>query len=210
MSMNDIRSVSDLLLDLRASLTGPRVSVDHIVLHMHERGFGALLFIFAVPMALPVPVPPGINVMLATPLILLAAQQAMGRHTVWIPKSVRQKTVSSTLLAQFIDRSLPCLSRLEVLIKPRLGGVTRGIFSHMIGVMGMIMALSVCVPLPLTNTVPSLGIALMAAGVIMRDGLAVVAGAVIGMLWVFMLVYALAVFGPEGIDMIKEAIKNAL
>jgi hypothetical protein len=49
------------------------------------------------------------------------------------------------------------------------------------------MALMVCVPLPLTNTVPSLGIACMAIGVVMRDGLAVIAGAIIGLVWIFLL-----------------------
>ena len=72
------------------------------------------------------------------------------------------------------------------------------------------MALSVIIPLPLTNTIPSLGIALMAVGVIMRDGLAVIAGALIGMAWVALLCGIVIFLGTDGIDLAKDFIKGLL
>lgn len=83
-------------------------------------------------------------------------------------------------------------------------------FSHLIGVFGLIMALTICVPLPLTNTVPSIGIAVMAIGVLSRDGLAVIAGAAVGMVWVVILALALIFLGTEGIDFVKDTIKGWL
>lgn len=44
----------------------------------------------------------------------------------------------------------------------------------------------------------------------MRDGLAVIAGAILGLAWVAALCYFAYVFGTEGIDMMKEAIKSLL
>ena len=120
------------------------------------------------------------------------------------------KTIKTPRLLQMIDKIIPWMTRAEILLKPRLGFVTRGAFSHIIGLLGFIMALSVCVPVPLTNTIPSLGIAMMAIGVLMRDGLAVLAGAFIGMAWVVMLVFATIFLGTEGIDIIKEVIKSWL
>ena len=72
------------------------------------------------------------------------------------------------------------------------------------------MALSVTIPLPMTNTVPAFGIATMALGVIMRDGLAVIVGAVVGLAWVAMLLYVSIFLGLEGLDLIKETIKSYL
>ena len=46
----------------------------------------------------------------------------------------------------------------------------------------VILAVSVCVPLPATNTAPSIAIALMALGFLERDGLAVVVGAIQGVI----------------------------
>ncbi len=206
--MTTIRSISDVLNDLNSAFKNEHVSVSDIIEALHERGFGFLLLIFALPMALPLPVPPGINILLASPLILLTAQQALGRHAVWMPEKVQKRSIERTKLEKLINGVIPWMQRLEIILKPRLGGITHGAFSNVIGVLGLIMALTICIPVPLTNTVPSLGIALMAMGVIMRDGLAVMAGAFIGTLWVLMLTYAAIFLGAEGIDMIKGAIRS--
>lgn len=207
---DDIRSISETLDDLRSRLTEARVSVDLLLDGLHERGFGFVILIFALPMAIPLPVPIGVNVVLALPLILLTIQQAIGRRTIWLPVRMRAKMVSSKSVAQFLNKAIPFMQKVEVLLQPRLGFVTRGVFSHLIGVAGLVMALVACIPLPLTNTVPSLGIALMAVGVLSRDGLAVLAGAAIGGLWVLFLGWLALFFGPEGFDMAKDMIKSWL
>ena len=107
-----------------------------------------------------------------------------------------------------ISKALPYMRKIEHLIQPRLGFVTQGLFSNIIGILGFIMALSVCLPVPLTNTVPSLGIAIMAVGVIMRDGLSVTIGALIGTAWVLMLLLIVMFLGAEGIDVFKDTLKS--
>lgn len=203
-----VRTISQVFEDLHLSLQGEYVRIEDLLLALHERGFGFILLIFAVPMALPIPVPPGINVFLAAPLILLTAQQALGRRTIWLPKTLRKKRIDRRKLDSILESVLPWLRRIQILVRPRLSYITQGIFSNIIGLTGLLMALTICIPLPLTNTVPSLGIALMAIGVIMRDGLAVLAGALIGMLWVSILAGALIFFGMEGIDILKDHIKD--
>lgn len=203
-----LRSISDVLIDLENRLIGDHVTLDDLLGALHERGFGFLLLIFSVPMALPVPVPPGINVLLATPLIILTAQQAIGRHTIWMPNWTRKKSIKRDKMNGMIKAILPWMKKVEVLVKPRLEFMTQGVFSHLIGIFGLIMSLCICVPLPMTNTVPSLGIALMAIGVIMRDGLAVLGGAIIGIVWVFTLCMIIMFLGTEGIDFVKETIKS--
>lgn len=205
-----IRSLSVMLDDLKKDLKDEHVSINDLTIALHERGIAMMLLIFAAPMALPVPVPPGINIMLATPLLLLTGQQAMGIHKIWLPQKIKQKSFVRTKLEKMIDGVVPWMKKLEVLIKPRLGWITQNAPSRFFGALGFIMALTVCIPLPLTNTVPSLGIALMSAGFIMRDGLAVLIGATIGTAWVLMLTAAIIVFGAEGFDIIKETIKSLI
>lgn len=209
--MTPIRTLSQLLDDLRRAISAEEnVRVSTILEAVHERGFGALLLILAAPMALPLPVPPGINILLASPLILLTAQQALGAHTLWLPQSWRAKTVARDKINGLINALIPWFNKLEILTKPRLQWVTRPQTSRFFGFLGLLMALSVCVPLPLTNTVPSFGIALMAVGTLMRDGLAVLTGALIGTAWVTMLVGAVLFLGPEAFDIVKEFIKSLL
>ncbi len=204
------RTISDLLIDVQTALKHDTIAFSALLEAFHERGFGFFLLLFAFPMALPLPVPPGINIILASPLLILTLQQMIGRHTIWMPRGIRQKSIAKHKLDKMINGALPWAKRLEMLVKPRLAFITEGIFSNIIGFLGFIMALSVCVPLPLTNTVPSFGIALMAVGVLMRDGLAVIIGAIIGSLWVAMLAGAVVFLGTEGIDVVKDFIKSLL
>ncbi len=203
------RSLSQLLRELESELKDPEISVTQLLETFHERGFGFFLFFLALPAALPLP-GLGINMIIAFPMLLLTFQQIMGRQTIWLPEKIKRRTISSTTLKKMIKVSMPWMIRLEVLIKPRLEFMTRGIALKIIGLLGFLMAFSVLFPVPLTNTVPSFGIVLMAIGVVMRDGLSVLAGAIIGTGWVIMLVSVIVIFGPEGVDLIKETIKSVL
>ncbi|HPF79102.1 MAG TPA: exopolysaccharide biosynthesis protein [Alphaproteobacteria bacterium] len=205
----ETRTLSELLEDLRSHITGESISLKVLLGAFHERGFGFFLFLFSLPAALPVPAF-GINALIALPLLLLTAQQAVGRHTIWLPEKWQSKTISKTKVEGFITSATPWIKRLEFFIRPRLSFMTQGHISKLIGVLGFIMALAVSIPLPLTNTVPSFGIAMMAIGVLMRDGLAVIGGAIVGTLWVILLVGFVLIYGPEGFDMVKDFIKGLI
>lgn len=202
-----INSLSDTLQNILRDHPGPELSVGAILAGIHERGFGLIILLFALPAALPLPAL-GVGTVLGAPLLLLTLQQAFGRKTIWVPQSLKYKTIPRTKFENFVYTALPYIEKIQILIRPRLGFITQGVFSHLIGVMGFIMALTVCLPFPLTNTVPSLGIAVMAIGVISRDGLAVLAGALIGLSWVLLLGVAVLLLGAEAIDIIKDFITS--
>lgn len=203
-----IRPLSELLTDFKQELSGETISIGELLEAFHERGFGVVLFVFALPMALPIPVPPGINIMLALPLLILTAQQMAGRHTIWLPDRLKRRTIRTSSLSGMLTKALPFVLKIEHLTKPRFGMITSDGFSHVIGLIGLVFALAICVPVPLSNTVPSFAIALMAIGVLMRDGLAVLFGMVIGITWVVCLSAVLIFIGMEGIDVFKDAIKS--
>lgn len=204
-----IRTLSELLHDLQSHIQGDDVTVKALLEAFHERGFGFFLFLIALPAALPIPAL-GLSTLIAFPLLILTAQQAIGRHTVWVPQKWRQKKMSRDKIEGFIETAEPWVKRLEFFIRPRLSFVTQGVFSNMIGVAGFAMSLAVAVPLPLTNTVPAFGIALMAIGILMRDGLAVIGGLLIGLFWITLLLSFIIVFGAEGIDIAKDFIKGLI
>lgn len=205
MEMSTPRPLSALLEDLKNVLTGEKVQIERILEGFHERGFGIMLFLFSLPAAVPIPMP-GLNSFIAIPLILLTWQQMMGRHTVWMPDRVRFAEIDRDLMDKTIDFSIPWVKRLEYFIKPRLGSVTQGVFSHLIGASGLIMAVCGAIPLPFVNTVPAIGITLMAVGVLMRDGLVVLAGMIGGLVWVVGILTAYALFGMTAAVMIKDFI----
>jgi Uncharacterized ABC-type transport system, permease components len=50
-----------------------------------------------------------------------------------------------------------------------------------IALFGFMLGIGMLVPVPFTNTLPSLGLAVICVGILNRDGLAVVVGAVLGL-----------------------------
>jgi hypothetical protein len=201
-SMTNSDKLSFMLADAKTLLTEEKTSLGHLMVLFGDRGTAFILFLVALPAALPVPAT-GFFILVAPPLLFITAQLIFGRKTIWLPEEIKEKNFKTASLIGFIDKSIPWVQRMEIFIKPRLTGLTNTLATCVIGAMGFIMALSVLMPLPLTNTVPSFGIAMMAIGVLMRDGLAVIFGAVIGLGWVFMLTAALIYFGGEAIDIIK-------
>lgn len=187
-TINEPRKLSELLNDLEARLPGGSITVAQILEAFHERGLGFALLLVALPAAIPMPAL-GINLIIGLPLLILTGQQIVGRHTVWVPEKWRGKSMSSGKARKMIDAANPWVRRLEFFVRPRLSFITQGVFSHLIGIFGFAFALAVCVPLPLTNTVPSFAIALMAVGVLMRDGLAVLGGMFVGTVWIGALVF---------------------
>jgi hypothetical protein len=205
-----LRRLSELLNEDLQKLPSASLTIGQILELFHERSFGFLLLLFAIPMALPIPVPPGINILLATPLFFLTFQQMIGLHKIWLPKFITAKKVNGGDFKSMMSKALPLIRQFEHLIKPRLAFMTHGFLSYLIGFCGVFFTLFIMIPVPMTNTAPSFAIALMAIGVIMRDGLAVIAGIIFGFSWIGLLTWAFITFGTEGFDIIKEWIKSLI
>jgi hypothetical protein len=210
MEEENIRALSEVLKDTINGLSEQKTTVNYLIETFHERGIGVVLFIFAAPMALPIPVPPGVNLLLATPLVLLSLQLAISRHTIWIPEGIKSKSIDTSKLKSMFTAIIPILEKIELLVKPRFGMITQGVYSRIFGILALLMALTVCIPIPLTNTIPSLGIAIMSIGILSRDGLSVIIGALIGTLWIAILAFGIIYFGSEAFDVIKSFIKSAI
>lgn len=205
------RPLSLVFREILQSFDGKeRILFSDIVGAMRARSFGLLMLIFALPMALPLPVPPGINIMLASPLVLLTAQQALGFIYPWFPAKWLSKDISLESLRSILHPAIGGLEFLERFVKPRFRFLTRGLIRRGVGVWGFILTLYICIPAPLTNTVPSMAIVLMSLGLLMRDGLAVIFGALLGLIWVGMLTSAIILWGPDGINIIKEFLQSLI
>lgn len=181
------RHINDLIDEIISKKSLNNNNLGYFIDFLHERGFGVLIFLFALPMAIPIPVPPGVNILFATPLLFLTFQQIYGAKKPWLPEKIRKRNVNHDKMVPILEKSKPWLNRLSFFIKPRMAFITHGYLSNLIGVFGFLFALCVSIPVPMTNTVPSFAIMLMALGILMRDGLAVIGGMIVGCLWITLL-----------------------
>jgi len=160
------------------------MSVGDIKNSMHERGFGILLAIAALPLCLPIPVPPGYTTFFSIPLFIFSVQMIFGMHAPWLPAWITKKQVKRATLEKLIEKANPWLRKIEKHLKPRLTYISVRAWERIIGIFTFVFALSMSLPLPLTNFPPGWGILIMSLGLLSKDGLTILAGMIVGTLGV--------------------------
>lgn len=150
-----------------------RISLGDIVARLETRAHTTLLVLFALPNVLPAI--PGTSAITGMPLVYLALQLTLGQRP-WLPGFIANRTFSRSGLAAVMDQAKPWLERSERFLHPRLGALTRGRMERVIGVLMLILAFAVVLPIPFGNMIPALGIIFFSLGLMEEDGLWIIAG----------------------------------
>ena len=173
------RRTSQLLRDFLSSHTEPRISLGALRDALDDRGFGVLLFIFALPNLVPVNIPL-LSAVLGLPLVLLAAQLSYGRHKPWFPDWLTSQSFPREGFVAVVNRALPFLEHVERLLRPRLSVLLSWTGERLVGVAILILAIILTLPIPFANWLPACGIAVFGLAIVEKDGLAVLAGVALG------------------------------
>ncbi|OGB80063.1 MAG: ABC transporter permease [Burkholderiales bacterium RIFOXYD2_FULL_59_8] len=176
------RALSTILWELSADTRRERIAISDLLVALGDRATGALIFIFAFPNVLPTP--PGTSTILGAPLIFLAAQLMLGRAP-WLPALVANRSMTRSDFSSLVRRILPWLQRAEGLLRPRLASFTLPPMEYVVGLLSLLLAVLLVLPIPLGNVLPALAISLMALGVLERDGLWVLSGLTVSVAAVF-------------------------
>ena len=146
---------------------------------LDERAFGLMILILAIPCL--VPALYGVPQIVGIPILLLAGQMLVGREEPWLPETVLKRRVSKAMLDRMADFATRRMRWFERLSRPRLTIFTQGIAEQAAAAFMILATLTIV--LPMTNTVPSVALALLSVGLIQRDGLFVAAGATVAVGW---------------------------
>jgi hypothetical protein len=176
-SPGDQRRATDLLRDALSTHTGETVTIREVIDDLGDRAFGLLLLLFALPNC--IPAPPAVGSILGHPLIFFGIQMLRGQRP-WLPGFIANRRVKRADLMRIVDLATPRLRWLERIVRPRLPWAVSSFAERIIGLHVVLLAASIALPVPLTNFVPAIGTAVMALGLIERDGRAVLAGAFVG------------------------------
>ena len=165
--------LSVVLRALSCDLNRQRISVGDLLSALGDRALGALMFVFAVPNV--VPTPPGTSTVLGAPLVFLAAQVAFGWKP-WLPGAISRRSMSREDFHLLVGRVAPWLERAEKLLKPRASFLAVPPMEYVVGLLCLLQAVVLVLPIPLGNMLPAAAISLMALGLLERDGLWIAAG----------------------------------
>ena len=158
-------------------------------------GFGLLFVVLSLPSALPIPAP-GYSTPFAVVIILLALQIIAGRSSPIIPQRVHGRKISAKTIARIEKRGIPFLRLVERFSKPRFEILSQGrTFGLLLGIVILIVAIVMAIPIPFTNTVFAGAILLTGIGLANNDGLFVLGGGLVGLIAVAAVIALLIVGG---------------
>ncbi|SFE55001.1 exopolysaccharide biosynthesis protein [Nitrosomonas sp. Nm166] len=174
------RPTSDFLAIVVVENKKEIMTIGEIKGALHERGFGILMAIAAVPICLPVPVPPGYTTLFSIPLFIFSIQMVLGLQAPWLPAWIEKRRVKRSSLEKIITKAAPWLKRIEHRMQPRMTYIGVHTWERIIGIFSFVFALAIALPLPLTNFLPGCGILIMALALLNRDGVTILIGMIIG------------------------------
>lgn len=150
-----------------------------IILLAGERIFGFLFVFLALPSALPLPAP-GYSVPFGFVLFVLAVQLIAGAQRPWMPNRVMNYPIALSKVQGILKAGIPWLEKIELLSRPRLTYICKSLPGRVvIGSAIALMAISMMIPIPGTNTLPAMGIFVTGFGLLDDDGAITLAGLVL-------------------------------
>lgn len=167
-----------------------------------DKGFGLLLVVLALPSALPVPAA-GYSTPFGILIAILGLQMIFGRSSPWLPSRAKRMKIKPAFFKKMFHAANQFFSRFEHLIKPRMRWIGSRLGLSFMGVLVLIMACLMIMPIPLTNTAPTMVVFIVGVGLSEDDGLFAGAACVLGVLAVFLyiyVIYLLITVGAEGLN----------
>lgn len=147
---------------------GEQIRLGDLVEPLHERAFGFLVLVLALPNFVPVPI--GIGGPMGVLIALVGLQMLLGLSRPWLPRVVANFRIARGSAGKVLNLSLPLLTRLEKLARPRLETLTHRPASLFSGLLLLAIGALLALPIPFTNW--PIGVLLLLYGIALmeRDG----------------------------------------
>jgi len=172
--------ISDIMRQLMdTAATEGTVTVGYLLHMFGVRGFAFLLLMLSL-LNIVIFMVPFISILFGLPMVILAVQMVLGLHAPIFPQVTRRQTIQRVALTQGLQRALYGVEKIENYIKPRLMFLTHPFFNRVHGMLALILAVMVTLPIPLFNVPPSIGLALLAIGMLQRDGIFILLAYTVG------------------------------
>ncbi|NCJ06750.1 exopolysaccharide biosynthesis protein [Synechococcales cyanobacterium C] len=153
-----------------------RVTLVDVLQIAEERVFGLLFVMLALPSALPIPAP-GYSIPFGILIFILAVQLIAGSARPWFPQWVLSRSFSLQQLQGILKSGIPWLRRIEAVTRPRYTPICTSFPGRLtIGIAVALMAVSMMIPIPGTNTLPAIGVLITGFGLLEDDGIISLAG----------------------------------
>ncbi|MGB8818998.1 MAG: exopolysaccharide biosynthesis protein [Rhizobiaceae bacterium] len=184
------RPLSRVLRDFAHNNTGD-VSLGSLRTALGDRSFAALLVVFSSINLIPI-LPPGSTIVFGIPPLIIAVQMILGQKSVWLPKTLLDRSFGAERFKSIMRSVTPRLRRLEHYIKPRMWPFPVMLGERLVGVLCALLSILVILPIPGANWIPAFAMVLMGLSLSQRDGILLTLGLGIG---IGFLLFLVTIFG---------------
>lgn len=184
-----------------------KVSFAKVLDKIDAKSFGFLIIILSLPIALPF-TPPGMSTPFGLVLILIAWQMIKGQEYPWFPEKMLHVEIDTDKNKKFINLLIRISKFFERFLRPRFRFIYTGKLSQLwIGVLVLLCAIVMCIPIPTTNSLPAVATTLLGLGLLEEDGVFGLLGvitAILAIVYAIFLLSLIAFFGFTAVDSFKE------
>lgn len=177
--MTPPRSLGEVLSAIApaAEATG-KVSVADVLQEIGERSFAPLVLVVSVLLVTPLSGIPGTPTIGAVIVVLITVQWLTGRRHLWLPGFVLRRAVTGPRLARAIDWLRPMADWVDARAERRLRLMTAPPMALLakLAILGVALTWPLLELLPMVTSVDALAVALLAFGLMVRDGVWLAAG----------------------------------
>jgi hypothetical protein len=199
-----VRKLSEELADLRVRAgTGP-ITLREVIYLLGGRAYLLLVLLLSLPFITPIPLP-GLSVPFGLAIALISLRLSLGQRP-WLSMKLQRKELPAGFIAKVFRVAEKVLLFLEKFLRPRLTFLTDTPLLrqlHAVLMLAAALALLLPLPIPFTNSFPAWTILLVAAGLLERDGVFVLAGYVVFAAGVLYFVF----LGEAAVQLVHAAVE---
>jgi hypothetical protein len=157
-----------------------KITLGELIERLGYRVYGLGILIFALPSIVPLSAIPGVAAFFSLPIMLLSLQLIFSKKEPWLPKWLMSKSIETAHLKKLFHYAIPYLQKIEKLIKPRYPFFSKKIVEIFVGLLIAWLSILLMLPIPFSNMLFGALIAVLALGLIEKDGLIILIGLLIG------------------------------
>ena len=184
------RRLSEELAEVRNRFAERPVTLREVIYTLRGRAYTLLLILLSLPFLTPLPLP-GLSTPFGLAIGFIALRLSLGQRP-WLPMKLQRKELPAGFFSKVFTVAARVIAFLEKFLRPRLAPLTAStVLLRMHAFVILLAALTLLLPLPIpfTNSFPAWAILLLAAGLLERDGLFIIAGYVVFVLGVLYFVF---------------------
>jgi hypothetical protein len=175
----DSASLGEQLAAIIAGLPEDHLTLGELLEVFGDEGLLLLTMLLTLVFLIPVSIP-GVSTVFGAAILLVGISRLVGRP-LWLPARLRAKALPVDRLRPGLAGGMVWVQRLERISRPhRLRALVNGRIQNLCNNLAFILAaLLLMAPfgfVPFSNTLPALALLFLAAGLIQRDGVAVLLG----------------------------------